>query len=337
MRSSMKRALRYTAWVLAAVVIVALGAYLWAYLVATKRYETTWNVHKVDFPIPFPLREDEIAAVRAERVAAGASANDPLAGVDLQALALERAVRRGQHLVESRAGCNDCHGKDLGGATIIDIFFVGHWVAPNLTSGDGSVTKGFTASDWDRAVRHGVRRNGQSSSMPVVEFVNLSDHELSDIVANIRSRPAVNRDMGAVRLGPVFAYLVATDPKVLGAFSIDHMKPHAVEPPIEAASAELGQHIVQVCRGCHGENLSGGKLAGDPDMPVVANLTPHETGLKSWNEGDFIRAMREGKRKDGTDISRRMPWQAYGRMSDTELKAVWAYLQTVPPREKGNH
>ncbi len=32
-----------------------------------------------------------------------------------------------------------------------------------------------------------------------------------------------------------------------------------------------------------------------------------------------------------------MPWKAYGQMTDTELKAVWAYLQTVPAREKGNH
>ena len=63
----MKRALRYIAWVLVAVLIVALGAYFWAYQVATQRYETQWNVHKVDFPIPFPLGDDEIAALRAER------------------------------------------------------------------------------------------------------------------------------------------------------------------------------------------------------------------------------------------------------------------------------
>jgi mono/diheme cytochrome c family protein len=333
----MKRALKYAAWVLAAILVVAVAACLWAYQVATSRYEKQWTVHTADFPVPFPLREDELAALRAERVAAGAPPREPLAGVDLQAAALERAIRRGQHLVESRTGCNDCHGKDFGGATVVDVAFVGHWVAPNLTSGDGSVTKGFTANDWDRAVRHGVRHNGRTSSMPVVEFVNLADHELSDIVAYIRSVPPVNRAMGAVKFGPVFSFMIATDPKALGAFTIDHAKPHAVEPPAEATSVELGGHIVQVCRGCHGENLSGGKLAGDPDMPIVANLTPHETGLKTWNESDFIRAIREGKRKDGTDISRMMPWQAYGRMTDTELKSVWAYLQTVPSREKGNH
>jgi hypothetical protein len=30
-----------------------------------------------------------------------------------------------------------------------------------------------------------------------------------------------------------------------------------------------------------------------------------------------------------------MPWKAYGQMSDAELKAIWAYLQTVPAVEKG--
>ena len=77
-------------------------------------------------------------------------------------------------------------------------------------------------------------------------------------------------------------------------------------------------------------------MAGDPDMLMVANITPHETGLKSWSESDFIRALREGKRRDGTEINRMMPGKAYGQMTDTELKAVWAYLQTIPAVEKGN-
>jgi len=333
----MKRVLKYTAWGLGAIVVLALAAWFWAYQVAMSRYQKQWTVHKADFAIPFPLSKDELSALRADRILAGASADNPLAGVDVQAVALERAIQRGRHLVDSRTSCDGCHGKDFGGATIIDVAFVGHWVAPNLTSGDGSVTRGFTASDWDRAVRHGVRHNGQSSSMPSGDFTNLSDHELSDIVAYIRSMPPVNRDMGAVKFGPVFAFLIATKPDSLDAFMIDHDKPHAVEPPVEAPSVELGQHIVQVCRGCHGPQLSGGKLQGDPDMPIVGNITPHETGLKGWSESDFIHALREGKRKDGSAIDVAMPWKAYGQMSDTELKAVWAYLQTVPPREKGNH
>jgi len=333
----MRRVLKYVAWGLTAFVILALAAWFWAYQVAMSRYEKQWTVHKAEFPIPFPLSNEELSALRAERILAGAPAENPFAGADLQTVALERAIQRGRHLVDSRTSCDGCHGKDFGGQTIIDVAVLGHWVAPNLTSGEGSVTKGFTANDWDRAVRHGVRRNGQSSSMPSGDFINLSDHELSDIVAYIRSLHPVNRDNGAVKFGPVFAFLIATKDDSLSAFKIDHEKPHAAEPPVEAPSVELGQHITQVCRGCHGPQLSGGKLQGDPDMPIVANLTPHETGLKGWSESDFFRALREGRRKDGSAINPMMPWKAYGQMSDTELKAVWAYLQTVPPMEKGNH
>jgi mono/diheme cytochrome c family protein len=333
----MKKVLKYGAWTLAVIIVIVLAAHIWSYQVAKDRYEKQWTVHKASFPIPFPLSDADLSALRAERILAGNSETDPMAGVDIQTVALERAVRRGRHLVQSRTACNGCHGNDFGGGTVIDIGLVAHWVAPNLTTGQGSVTEGFTANDWDRAVRHGVRHNGQTSSMPVGDFSNLTDHELSDIVAYIRSMQRVDRDMGAVKLGPLFEWMIATDPNALAAFSIDHDKPHVVEPPVEAPSVELGNHIVQVCRGCHGPQLSGGKLAGDPDMPIVANLTPHDTGLKSWSESDFIRALREGKRKDGTDISKMMPWQAYGQMTDTELKAVWAYLRTVPPREKGNH
>ena len=41
-------------------------------------------------------------------------------------------------------------------------------------------------------------------------------------------------------------------------------------------------------------------------MPIVANLTPDETGLKAWSEADFIRALREGRRPDGSSISEYM-------------------------------
>jgi mono/diheme cytochrome c family protein len=332
-----RRILKWLGWTLAALVVVALGAYLWAYVLAKGRYEREWTVHAVDFPIPFPLTDEEVGALKAERIAGGAPEKDPLSGVDLKAIALDRAIGRGRHLVESRVGCNACHGADLGGDAVIDEAIVGRWIAPNLTGGRGTVTSGFTASDWDRAVRHGIRRNGRTSSMPAEEFVNLSDRELSDVVAYIRSVPPVDRDLGAVRFGPIFTFLTATDPNLLSAFKIDHAKTHPAEPPAQAASVELGSHIVQVCRGCHGPQLSGGEIAADPNMPVVANLTPHPTGLQGWTETDFLRAMREGLRKDGTAIAPQMPWKSYRQMSDTELNALWAYLQTVPPRDKGNH
>ncbi len=163
----MKKALKYTAWGLAAIVVVALIVWFWANQVATSRYEQKWTVHKAEFPIPFPLSGADMESLRAERILAGAPEADPLAGVDLQgrgAGARDQARQApGRRVALS---CDGCHGADFGGAAVVDIAIVGRWVAPNLTSGEGSVTKGFTANDWDRAVRHGVRRNGSSSSMP---------------------------------------------------------------------------------------------------------------------------------------------------------------------------
>jgi hypothetical protein len=70
-------------------------------------------------------------------------------------------------------------------------------------------------------------------------------------------------------------------------------------------------------------------------MPIVANLTPHPSGLQGWSEADFTRALREGRRPDGTAISGYMPWKAYARLDETEISAMWAYLQTLAPVEKG--
>jgi mono/diheme cytochrome c family protein len=333
----MRKGLKIVGWILLVVVVLAVVSTGVARVIAGRKYNHRWTTHAVSFPIPFPLSEAEIEALRAERRAAGAPAADPLAGVDLNAAALTRAIARGERLVKTRVGCDGCHGGDFGGRVLINQAIVGYWAPPNLTSGAGGVTHDFSPADWDRAVRHGVRHTGQSSSMPSTEFLNLSDHELSDVVAYIRSRPAVDRTLEPVGIGPVFSFVVAFGASSLPAFTIDHQKPHPIEPPVEAASVELGEHIAQVCRGCHGGRLSGGKVAGDPNMPIVANLTPHETGLKGWTEMDFFRALREGKRKDGTDILPQMPWKAYGKMNDVELKALWAYLQTVAPLAKGNH
>lgn len=66
----------------------------------------------------------------------------------------------------------------------------------------------------------------------------------------------------------------------------------------------------------------------------AANLTPDSTGLGTWKEENFINAMRKGKHM-GMDQQRPimppMPWEAFGHMPDEDLKALWAYLQSIPP------
>jgi hypothetical protein len=62
------------------------------------------------------------------------------------------------------------------------------------------------------------------------------------------------------------------------------------------------------------------------------NLTPDkDTGLGSWTEQNFIEAMRTGKHMGkGRPILPPMPWQAIGQLPDEDLKALFAYLKTVP-------
>lgn len=66
----------------------------------------------------------------------------------------------------------------------------------------------------------------------------------------------------------------------------------------------------------------------------AANLTPDATGLGSWTEEQFIKALREGKFK-GLDNTRPllppMPWPSYSKMTDDDLKAMFAYLKTIKP------
>jgi mono/diheme cytochrome c family protein len=75
--------------------------------------------------------------------------------------------------------------------------------------------------------------------------------------------------------------------------------------------------------------------AGPWGVSFTMNLTPDQnTGIGIWTEKMFIDALRTGKHM-GTATSRDilppMPWPAYGQMNDDELKAIWAYLRTIPP------
>lgn len=63
------------------------------------------------------------------------------------------------------------------------------------------------------------------------------------------------------------------------------------------------------------------------------NLTPDlKTGTGGWTEEMFIKALRTGKFMGmSRDILPPMPWQSIGQMTDDDLKAIFAYLKSLPP------
>jgi mono/diheme cytochrome c family protein len=243
-------------------------------------------------------------------------------------------VERGRHLAATR-GCMDCHTDDLGGQVFIDEPAMGLVSATNLTSGAGGVAGRYDDAAWERAIRHGVGSDGRALAiMPSKEYFHFGDDDVAALIAYLKSIPPVDRELPALKLGPVGRLLVVTGQLPLfPAEFIDHAAPRPSTPP-QSESVEYGAYVATVCAGCHGPNFSGGKSpTGPPDSPIASNLTPHSSGLADWTEEDFVRALREGIRPDGRELDEYMPWRVTAQMTDSELRALWLYFQSLPPTE----
>jgi cytochrome c553 len=254
-------------------------------------------------------------------------------------------LARGAHLVNVVAKCGGCHGADLGGKLFIDGGPLGVVYSANLTRGRGGVARDYTDADWVRAIRHGLRRDGTSLLvMPSEDYVLLEEQDLAAIIAYVKRVPPVDRELDRTRLRVVGHALVA-------AGKLDILSASKAAKVAAAASSggygsavpagptkEYGAYLARAggCMGCHGPGLSGGRHPGQPETePAAANLTP--TGLGTWKEADFLVAMRTGRRPDGSTITDFMPWKTVGKMSDEELRALWLFLESVPPKESGGH
>jgi mono/diheme cytochrome c family protein len=121
----------------------------------------------------------------------------------------------------------------------------------------------------------------------------------------------------------------------------------AAAPDARAETAlERGTYLMNgivACGNCHtpqdgpmaGKELAGGTPFGGPDAPFTtfaANVTQDkETGIGNWTDAEIIAGIREGKRPDGSLIGPPMPFELYRDLSDTDVKALVAYLRTVAP------
>ena len=220
-----------------------------------------------------------------------------------------------------------------------DNMLFGRVASVNLTRGNGGRGNFLTDAQIITAIRHGVGGDGRPLFiMPSAMYQQLSDDDVAAIVAYVRSVPPVDRAEPVSRLGPLGRVLLATG-KLNGiqeAFEIDHTAARRAAPTA-GPTAAYGKYLVTVagCKLCHGPTLSGGEIQGPPSPVPAANITP--AGLKAYDEASFFRVLREGKRPSGTAINPAMPWNLTREMNDAEIRAVWNYLQTVPPKPFGNH
>jgi mono/diheme cytochrome c family protein len=261
-------------------------------------------------------------------------------------------IARGKHFAFGPAHCVDCHSApedfqkkvkgemvDLKGGMPF-VLPVGIIRTPNLTSdketGIGSLSDGEIA----RVLRYGVYPDGRAV-FDFMPFHDMSDEDLTAVISFLRSlppvkHPVVNRELNF--LG-----------KAVNAFMIKPVGPSGevpkeVRPDSTAAYGKYLANAIANCNGCHtnrdpmtgkaiGEAFAGGfKLASDekPELTFITpNLTPDEATGKifTWTEDVFVHRFRQGPQIAGTP----MPWSAFKNMNDTELKAIYRYLQTVEP------
>jgi hypothetical protein len=110
-----------------------------------------------------------------------------------------------------------------------------------------------------------------------------------------------------------------------------------------------GKYIFMLadCEGCHSQrdfSLFGGptvpgrvgagsvfpKEMGLPGLVAAPNITPDvETGIGAWTDAEKIRAIREGIDRDGRPLFPMMPYERYRNMSDDDVHALVAYLDSL--------
>jgi mono/diheme cytochrome c family protein len=236
------------------------------------------------------------------------------------------SMARGEYLAATR-GCTECHGANLGGQLFINSPPFAILPAPNLTRGRNGVGAQYTDRDWERAIRHGVNRERRTLLiMPSNHFTTMSDDDVRAVITYISAQPPVDSSYPARKIGPIARILVgAGQPLPLVAGLIDQRSPHRVlrEEPTLAYGAMIGQS----CKDCHGANLEGAE--GERGAPALnARGNPAK-----WTEAQFINTLRTGTTPEGKQLDAdRMPWRAFGKMNETELRALWMYLQSVQGR-----
>ncbi|HYF19109.1 MAG TPA: cytochrome c [Ramlibacter sp.] len=243
-----------------------------------------------------------------------------------------QAMERGRYLFASR-GCVDCHGANGAGRVFVDDGSV-RIKGPNITTGPGGVVAAYQPVDWVRAIRHGVAPGGRPLMvMPSEDYNRWTDADLGSLVAYIRSLPPVPGTGAEIRLPVPARVLYGFGAIQDAAAKIDHALPPQ-QPVAEGVTAQHGAYVANMCLGCHGPQLTGGRIpGGPPDWPPATNLTPAKgSSLERYPTPEALLAMfRSGKRPDGSAI-KVMPFESLRAISETDVRALHLYLRSLPAR-----
>jgi mono/diheme cytochrome c family protein len=265
-------------------------------------------------------------------------------------------IERGRYLAYGPSHCATCHvpmDKIMDVENGLQMPMIGGWNefvpgfgtfrAPNLTPDPETGIGKMTDAQLARAIRYGVKHDGKLLP-PFMLFQGMSDEDLTAVISFMRSQEPVRNVVEPSEYGFVAKAVIA--------FGL--LKPEGPEgtPPKsirQDTTIEYGKYIAHNlgnCLGCHvkidetgnqvNSDFAGGGLF--PPNPhsngysfMSPNLTPHKgTGVMTeWDETFFVERFRGGRLHPGSP----MPWGAFSRMTETDLKALYRYLHSLEPVE----
>ena len=116
--------------------------------------------------------------------------------------------------------------------------------------------------------------------------------------------------------------------------------------PVKNSEIQHGEYLAKMgdCISCH-TNVKDGKPAFSGTFALKTplgtfyspNITPDkETGIGNWTEQDFIRALKEGRDPQGHNYLPVFPFVYFSKMSENDMKALYAYFMSIPPVHQNN-
>jgi mono/diheme cytochrome c family protein len=258
---------------------------------------------------------------------------------------------RGQYLVENLGDCFGCHGEHdwkkhdaplivgTAGAGYAEFPLAGlpgRVIPSNITPDPETGASSWTDDELARAIREGIGHDGRAlfPFMPYPDLRLMSDEDLASVIVYIRSIPPVHKALPKTEIIFPVKYLMRSVPQPIT---------EPVPEPDRSNPTEYGKYLVGVggCTDCHtpqskGQNIPGMDFAGGfiLDGPwgrvASANITPDASGISYYDEALFIQAMRTGYVK-ARELNQIMPWWHFRKLTDDDLKAMFAYLRTLKP------
>jgi mono/diheme cytochrome c family protein len=237
----------------------------------------------------------------------------------------DASISEGQRLARLRGCFGGCHGPNVNGRMNFSLPDGTRIYAPDLAHS----ARVYTTGQFARIVRRGVRPDGTSvlANMPVEMFQDLSDEDLSKILAYIKSQPESGEATPARRIGPIARIVALLTEQRLGsrfaAKEIDHQRAPTVRTPV--IEFELGQYLgLTVCSECHGVDLRGRPVFGgffNPNLGIAA----------AYSTDAFRKLMRTGESLADRDLALmdEVALSRFSSFTDREIDALHEYLKTL--------